>query len=377
VQGYSIVWDTSASTLPDTTQDTAIASLTSPVLATDTGWYLHVRTCDNAGNWSSDAAHLGPFLIDTQAPSNPTVGSPSHTLSVWSADATVDVNWSGASDASGSGIDGYAVQWSLSPTTIPAAAVNLTGTSTTSQALGSANNWYFHIRTCDKVGNCAADAVHYGPFFIDTDAPTGSIQINNGALYTKDPSVSIALSATDLGIGIVSEMQLSEGSTVYDWEPYATSKTIDLSAGDGNKTVKVKYKDALGLISQEYSATILLDGTPPTSTITPLPTKSLAFDILVQWSASDTSIGSGVASYDVQYRIGTDGDWSDWLVGTTLTSLNFGKNPPVRLYEGKTYYFRVRARDKAGNVEDYPAGDAGTTWTIVNFKYLYLPIILK
>jgi hypothetical protein len=72
----------------------------------------------------------------------------------------------------------------------------------------------------------------------------------------------------------------------------------------------------------------------------------------VTWSGTDA--GAGIASYDVQYRDGTSGAWTDWLVGVEGTGASF----PGEL--GHTYYFQCRGRDAAGNVEAYPGGDGDT-----------------
>jgi len=62
VQGYSIVWDNSADTLPDGVIDIAATSANSPSL-TENFWYFHVRSVDRAGNWAIGAYHVGPFII--------------------------------------------------------------------------------------------------------------------------------------------------------------------------------------------------------------------------------------------------------------------------------------------------------------------------
>jgi hypothetical protein len=59
----------------------------------------------------------------------------------------------------------------MSPQTIPAESRNLNCvTSTTSEALLDGNQYYFHIRALDTVGNWG-NAVHCGPFCIDTGPP--------------------------------------------------------------------------------------------------------------------------------------------------------------------------------------------------------------
>jgi hypothetical protein len=64
ITGYSIAWDHSPLTLPDTTRNIGekVTQISSPSLKKGT-WYFHIRSLDRAGNWSREAAHLGPFRI--------------------------------------------------------------------------------------------------------------------------------------------------------------------------------------------------------------------------------------------------------------------------------------------------------------------------
>jgi len=63
VDGFSFSWDGSSASVPDTTKDAEETAnrLTSAPLAPGTYWF-HIRTRDNAGNWSA-GTHAGPFVI--------------------------------------------------------------------------------------------------------------------------------------------------------------------------------------------------------------------------------------------------------------------------------------------------------------------------
>jgi trypsin len=71
VDGFSYVWSTSSATVPDQTKDAeeSATGTTSPTLADGSHWF-HLRTRDNAGNWTS-TVHLGPFVISTQMTTPP------------------------------------------------------------------------------------------------------------------------------------------------------------------------------------------------------------------------------------------------------------------------------------------------------------------
>ena len=95
------------------------------------------------------------------------------------------------------------------------------------------------------------------------------------------------------------------------------------------------------------------DDQPPDVAVDPLP----AFvdrDFTVAWSGDDAG-GTGIASYDVQYRV-DGGDWADWIEDATYTSAVFAAGEDGRFYE-----FRARGEDRAGNIETYGAPEASTT----------------
>ncbi|HOL35732.1 MAG TPA: 6-bladed beta-propeller [bacterium] len=87
------------------------------------------------------------------------------------------------------------------------------------------------------------------------------------------------------------------------------------------------------------------DPVVPSSNVNSLPAYTRNISFQVSWAGSDT--GSGIASYDIQYKDGESGIWKNWLVGTSLTSAEFTGE------DGHIYYFRSRARDRAGNLENY------------------------
>jgi hypothetical protein len=63
VDGFSYSWNRSATSVPDNIKDAEESSTgtASPPLAPGRNWF-HLRTGDNAGNWTS-TVHLGPFVI--------------------------------------------------------------------------------------------------------------------------------------------------------------------------------------------------------------------------------------------------------------------------------------------------------------------------
>jgi hypothetical protein len=94
----------------------------------------------------------------------------------------------------------------------------------------------------------------------DTDLPTGTIKsINAGALATTSQDVVLTLSAQD-ATSKVGQISLSnDGQTWEAWQPYTETLEWKLAAGDGQKTVYVRFKDYAGNVSAPVSRSIRLD----------------------------------------------------------------------------------------------------------------------
>lgn len=60
------------------------------------------------------------------------------------------------------------------------------------------------------------------------------------------------------------------------------------------------------------------------------------------WAGGSTNTGT---AFDVEYRVGTSGDWLPWKTDTTESSAVFGLNDdPVPVVPGTTYQIRVRSQ---------------------------------
>lgn len=108
---------------------------------------------------------------------------------------------------------------------------------------------------------------------LDTTAPViSSITLAGGAQYTTATAINMASDLEDADTtGYQMKIWGVSGAAAEadaSWETYVGSKSITLSAGDGLKTISVKVRDSVGNESSAATATITLDTTVPTITIT-------------------------------------------------------------------------------------------------------------
>ena len=108
---------------------------------------------------------------------------------------------------------------------------------------------------------------------LDTTAPSGlTLSINDGALYATSTAVKLTIGLSDevttgyqmkiWGIDGVDE----EASA--SWETFAKTKIVNLTSGDGLKTVHIKVRDDVGNETEEVSDDITLNTAVPVVTIT-------------------------------------------------------------------------------------------------------------
>jgi hypothetical protein len=338
-----------------TTSTQSITALTVP-FNQDSGTQnrIEFRASDVVGNVGTAQAVV---QIDTVPPSAPSfLLSPDHTVNVWSNDNTIGIEWGGATDAT-SGVYAYSVLFDQNPTTLPPQVVNAFAGLFTSSALADGGNWYAHVRTRDVAGNWSTTAIHLGPFKIDTVPPTNPTTVNSTdhtlSTWSNDPTISMSWSgAADSGSGVSGYSFVFDTSagtlpdTVQDTS--GTSATSASLPSGNNKYFHIRTRDVAGNFSAAavHRGPYWIDVTPPTNITMNSPFNSSTNTFLVSWSATDPQ--SGILNYDVQVRdVSFGGAWVTWKSGTTSTSDNyFGLG-------GHIYYFRMRARDKVGNVSTY------------------------
>lgn len=189
---------------------------------------------------------------------------------------------------------------------------------------------------------------------VDNQAPVS--QMTSLSSYSTG-TFTVTWSAADNpgGSGIQS-YDVQQRETSGPWSDLLTATTqtsATITGNDGQRlSFRVRARDKLGnqesFHSDDGDVSTTVDATPPNSSVLSyaVPVTSTFF-FPVRWSGSDG--GSGLSNYDVQYRSGITGTWTNLVSAVTYTQTNF-----YNLQDKTTYFFRSRAKDKASNVEAYP-----------------------
>lgn len=168
-----------------------------------------------------------------------------------------------------------------------------------------------------------------------------------------------------------------EGTSGNDWSiGNITAFAVPEALPDGEHIFAVTSIDRVGNINPTNTNrqgdapyyTFYVDTVAPSSTVNALAAEQQSASFTVEWTGNDAI--SGIASYDVQYRFGTDGTWVTWISESSATSAVF------KAQQEGVYYFRSRARDRSGNVESWPGEDGDAYASVTMGKIcLYLPVV--
>jgi len=231
-------------------------------------------------------------FVDRYPPNAPTTPTLDNVLN---NNGVFSMFWATPTDPGGSGIAAYGVEYSLNGGAYAHLATSTTtGFVTSNLAQGV---YKFRVRAVDGAGNVGAYSGVSVQVEVDKTPPIGSIVINSGAARTKDPNVTLTLSATDAK-GVADMSFSNDGINWSGWVAYATSRSWILSAGDENKVVYARFRDTVGNISINTDD-ILFDTTGPVGTVNIAPSPySNVTDLDVTFTAIDVS---GVSKITYRY----------------------------------------------------------------------------
>jgi hypothetical protein len=289
---------------------------------------VFARVKDAAGNWS--ASYSDTIMLDMTAPVTTATPAGGPYISYMTSQ-TVTLT---CMDSGDSGCD--RTYYTLDGTTPTTASTVYSGPFTI------ATTTTLKFFSTDLAGN--TEGVKTQTYTLDTTPPTGAIVISGGAVYTRSQAATLGLSCSD-DRGCY-QMQFSNDNVTWSAATtYATTRTWAMSAGNGEKTVYVRYRDAAGNWSASYSDTIMLDMTAP---VNGALTAAITFEqVSLTWSGF-LDAESGIANYSIVYS--TTGYPLSCLSDTVLYSGSNTSFSHVGVISGITYYYRICAVDNAGNI---------------------------
>ena len=298
------------------------------------GWFR-----DSLGNTSS-APITGTIFLDNTPPAD-------GTMTTTPGIQQIQLTWSGFSDT-GSGIASYrllAAYDNYPASCFAGGDLVYTGPNTSYLHTLVGNPVYYRLCAVDGAENYSTGVTAAATPEQDLTPPTGSIVINNNAIYTRSAIVDLTIYATDPSG--VTQMCISETS-VCDYSSwrgaYQTSLELYTSSGGGQTTFNIWFTDGFGNVnSTPFSDSIIADWQAPTEgTLTAVPGNGT---ISLSWSGF-SDVGSGLAGYKLVH------DPSGYPYCATSPILYQGSGTSyvhTGLTNGVYYGYLVCAMDNAGN----------------------------
>ncbi len=219
-----------------------------------------------------------------------------------------------------------------------------------------------------------------GSFYVtapDTTPPSGIMTAPHSGGYRSGPTVTLAATASDSGSGV---NRLEFYAWLDDhWEFLGTDSSVpyeytwDISAiREGGVWVSADVIDNAGnhsgLIWEPDWSFFVIDKSPPSSAVNPLPATQPYPQFTVRWSGNDNFTPNDLIFYEVQYQLNCTGSWIDWFGPDNWEGATFTGEV------GQSYCFRSRAFDLAGNTEAWP--ESADAWTrVIRFSNVYLPLV--
>lgn len=317
---------------------TTVFNLTTPDKHT-----LRFKSTDVATNVEPE--RLVTVRIDPDAPNSPQ-GVTTNPQG-WSRLNSFSLMWTNPSDLSGIAAGYYKVG------TPPLNPKDGTSIPPTGNAIGITvpgdGAWDIHFWLVDQAGNVdlstkvtRASALRY-----DGVPPATSSTILQGVQgqngwYTS--RVIVRLAATDSVSGVASMHYRIDGGP---WVEAIANASLSLTT-TGQHMVEYQATDAAGNVEPIRQLPLKLDLAAPLPLFEATNRYQRQTSFPLSWNASDEATGSGRDGFELQFRDGRNGAWQAWgATNVPDTSGRFYGNL------GHHYFFRMRARDNAGNLSSW------------------------
>ena len=319
---------------------------------TSGGYDARAIATDNAGNTATSSAIF--FTVDQVAP---TVTMTGPTNNGYTNNPTLTA--SATDNPGGSGLASVQLEYSSNGGSSwqNAGPAQTTGPFNYNlSSLGVSNGTYRHRAVAtDNVGNTATSNVV--TFTLDTVAPTVTLTGPTDGTITSDNIVTLTATAADnpvgSGLANVQFQYLSNGT----WQntgpaliggPAFTETTTALP--DGIYKVRAVATDNAGNSTASNAASITVDTTAPTATMTAPTSGSFTNNNEPTLTATAADSGSGLASVQFQYSSNGGTTWQIAGAGQTSGPSSFSFTFGSHLLDG-TYKVRAFATDNAGNTD--------------------------
>lgn len=318
-------------------------------------WRMSARTSGvvTVYAWFESAGVVGQRVSDTiEYDRRPPNGG---TLTTSGALEGITLSWDGFEDDY-SGIVSYKLVQAEGRQAPPSRCTNSTpiyeGNATSVLVSGIQGEYSWRVCPVDRAGNVGGGLTATFTTRPEYTGPTGTVQLENGAPFTNQTTLTATLSAQDASG--VTHMCLSTTDVCTRYVPFANTATLRIR-GDGVQTANAWFRDAHGNVGGPFSDSITAERTPPvdgsvTATVAP---QSIT---LTPTGFSDAT--SGIAKYIVMSSttgrdpgrrcISGDKVYEGAATPITLTGLT----------DGQAYRLRVCAVDGAGNVSSGVVGVA-------------------
>jgi hypothetical protein len=186
--------------------------------------------------------------------------------------------------------------------------------------------------------------------YLPANTFTGSLTLPPNWIASRTVQMSISGTTSAAPIDAYALTEDADINQV-TWTPATSGQVISITRTfprDGTFLLNLYFRDVNVQRSRPIQTFVYVDSAPPvTTTMSVLPATSPT-TITLNWNGVDHY--SGVATHDVEVRVGTSGEWTPVVTGTSARSITY--HAPER---GRTYYFRARATDKVGHVQPWPS----------------------
>ena len=333
---------------------------------TDNDYVVEVQATSGAGEREKTATQTITVTVTDLSGEAP--GKPAAPTVAAASVTSLTVSWSAPSNA-GPAITDYDVQYRAGTSGSWTDGTH-TGTATTATLTGLSENTSYQVQVRATNDEGTGDW---------SDAGSGTTDANAAPAFSSDATFDAAENQTTAGTVAAADSDAEDDITGYAITGGADQALFEIGATTGELTFKTapNFEDAQdtdtdndyvvevqatsGAGEREKTATQTitvtvtdLSGEAPGKPAAPDVAAASVTSLTVSWSAPSNA-GPAITDYDVQYRAGTSGSWTDGThTGTATTATLTG------LSENTSYQVQVRATNDEGTGDWSDAG-SGTT----------------